>query len=307
MATYAAGQIISPSPYNTMLTSVRNKLGVGTGNQGLGQPILGSNVAVGDVVKFSDFSNLISDANMLYEHLFNSLNNTAVAPIRTDLIKYDNAIVSTLNQINSHYGNCFASKDSFGITVTNASSSFKTAVREASITFPTGDAARYFFNSGGVVILGFAGTNLTGNDKSSGFQNMINVGAPAVQLSYSKLTRLGTGYTLPVYLTNFTYYNLTTSYQSIFKITDTVSSNADYHNNYILIEAKTAALNVSGHADAGNVVYFRATLSDQSSIDPRPVLGNFNFSCYLRTPDETYLNNTWGNVNTINFATVSSS
>jgi len=116
-------------------------------------------------------------------------------------------------------------------------------------TFPTFDEARYFFNSGGAFnIYGSISGYSTGTGWDGAGFNEIFTTMGTIYMNYTQTTQSGSGGTP----TSIGYYDLTTSYQTIFSQT----GSGAYTDATLVIAAQRSA--------SGNYVQIRVTLTPGS-------------------------------------------
>jgi hypothetical protein len=123
-------------------------------------------------------------------------------------------------------------------TVTTASEGWdSTATQEVSVTFNSANAMRWFFNGGGKVRITVGTTEASVNPKDQAFKDL---GTAIGNLDIGSLTtsRSGTGETLTTNGLALGFHDLTTSYQTILKLT---SDNTNYTSNHVEIFAKLDA------------------------------------------------------------------
>ena len=171
------------------------------------------------------------------------------------------------------------------------------------LSFATGDAARYFFNSGGQLKLtcsnpnSTAGINLLFNNLAS------NVGTVAMSapssgtvtisgVSYNGITKVGGGGNAPTISTNSGYYAMTTSNVTLF--TQTASTGpSGYLSTFIRAIAKSNGTQGS-NGDTGSIITLY-TIWDE--VPDGLVVGTGSaVTVTAQAPETTYLANTWGTI-----------
>ena len=141
-------------------------------------------------------------------------------------------------------------------------------IMEVSFTWAGGDEARHFFNAGGKVGIESAtntATNHTGKDTiiTSLFSQMGSFRLGATTSSITGTTSDTTGGNL-----SLGYYDLTTSYQTIWSLTESNSTyNATYNSQLsLVVEAKTSAAHADGRDNNGNVVTLKFTIDADDGV-----------------------------------------
>jgi hypothetical protein len=171
------------------------------------------------------------------------------------------------------------------------------------VTFANGDAARYFFNSGGQLKLtcshanSTAGINLLFNNLTSNVGTVV-MSAPtsgAVTISgtsFNGITKIGGGGSTPTISTNSGYYAMTTSNANVF--TQTASTGpTGYLSTFIRVVAKSNGTQGS-NGDTGSVVTLY-TIWDEVP-DGLTVGTGSTVTVTAQAPETTYLANSWGTI-----------
>ena len=294
--TYASGQLIQAWDYNRIAwggntaayTNSINNLayiwGVGSGTSGYGQSVSAiAPVSLTNTVTAAQWSGLILAVNGAIGHQSGAGNllagggNIGVTAGAT-IVPFAN-VVTAINTITTNK----ALYSAQGATTTgtvyspNPTAAAVTAyagyVSERTVTFASGDAARYFFNAGGQ--LNFVVTSVTNND---GLARSTGVAA-ALAISSS-----GFGATA--------YNALTTNYVQILS----VAGSGSYNTDSAQLNVKSGAQNVSGNGDKGAVITFGSYLN---SVAHGAFNGSFNVTYNHRIdivyPETTYLTSSpWG-------------
>jgi hypothetical protein len=268
--TYAQYGTIQASDFNTLVggnpvttSGTLNAVwATGGTNAGYGQTAV-ANVTVGtSVAAASQWASLVSNTANAASHQGTSITSVAV-PVSGGTVTYLSAIPTNLTTIYTSRLNAATQ----GSTTSNAAtygSTWSTQITFThTVTFSSGDAARYFFNAGGQLKItcshanNTAGINLLLNNLAS------NVGTVALSspitgavtiagTSYNGVTRVGGGGNSPTISTNSGYYALSTSNTTLF--TQTASTGpAGYLATYIRVIAKTNGTQGT-NGDVGNVI-----------------------------------------------------
>ena len=171
------------------------------------------------------------------------------------------------------------------------------------VTFANGDAARYFFNSGGQLKLtcaqanSTAGINLLFNNLASNI-GTVAMSAPTsgavtiVGTSYNGITKVGGGGSTPTISTNSGYYAMTTSNANVF--TQLASTGpSGYLSTFIRVIAKSNGTQGS-NGDAGSVITLY-TVWDEVP-DGLTVGTGSTTTVTAVAPESTYVANTWGTI-----------
>jgi hypothetical protein len=244
---------ISQSDYNLIRAKVVGVLGPGVGNSGWGQTIQSSAVAEGNTVSIKEWSKLKYDIFNSWLHLYNTTPSlTAISEgnlVRANAINspysqydsYANVIVS--NRMNSPGTGQYITRSTppaprTEVWVANYNTPWATKLSTiVSASWSNGDAARYFFNSGGELRFTTSRTGGTGSTQNLSWTTLLqNVGT----------VRFGgaiPGGVVSSGVGNF--YSLTNTFQTFF----TVASSNPYSNNSFKMSARTPGVNnVNGGA-----------------------------------------------------------
>jgi len=268
---------------------------------GYGQPALG-NVTVGTQVYAADWANLVNKTANVASHQGTSI-TTVTAPAAGGTITYLSAIPTNLGTIYAPRLNAATQGSTVANTATVATTWSAGAVFTHTISFANGDAARYFFNSGGQLKVtcthanSTAGINLLFNNLASNVGTVV-LSAPTTgtitisSVSFTGITKIGGGGNTPTTLPNNGYFALNTSNANVF--TQLASTGpSGYLSTFIRIVAKSnGTQGVNG--DAGSVITLY-TVWDEIP-DGLTVGTGSSTTVTVQAPETTYLANTWGTI-----------
>jgi hypothetical protein len=298
--TYAQFGLIQATDYNGFVTTVNNLWGTGSGDSGYGQSTTLSSVAASNTVTASQWSTLIARMNSMRQHQAGSGVTTGLtSPNTGDTIAYLSTLSSSLNTISGSRLVAAAVGTEVGATaITNTATWGGIAVKEASYTWSSANAMRYFFNAGGYVQ--FTGVNsfFSGTTKSTDWNTLVdNCGTIRIKAQSSE--KIGGGGSPSVYNTNLGFYDLPISYtpepQAIILRQYSPTATGGYNLNYATFEARLNAA-----AGSSTILYMRMTLTDAdpdlSGAPADTIIGTAQFD-YSHTPPSTaFLSNVWGGV-----------
>ena len=276
---YVAGDTILDDEYNTFVTStnpigINHIMGTGATVYGLGQTEL-AGVAAGDggnTITAASWNALLTAMDNIGDHTNDSLTaRTQVAAGDTIAIKA--AIAADLVSLAAE-----VAAGSVNATALSAGSELQSSVASAryvgshivehTVTFANANNMRFFFNAGGKIRVnltrnGNGGGAKTGKDDSVDelIAAMGNFDIASVQS-----TRSGSGETLTTDGFAIGFQDVTTSYQTVFLLTQ---ANGDYTSMTLKGELK-------GNATAGSTtnVTIKMTLTDADSGDGEFTDGN---------------------------------
>lgn len=294
--------LIGISPSSTANT-VNTTWAVGNGNKGYGQTVIG-NVSSGGSVVANDWANLVNTTANVGLHQATTL-SSVTTPVAGARIDYNSNIVTNINSI---YANRLsaASQGTTASTTTTRATVWSSAITFThTVTFESGDKARYFFNAGGQLSLQFSA--VTGGGVGSLFSTLatacgtVYLSAPTSGsitiggTSFNGVTKVGGTDTPTTLLTNTGYYALTTSNQEIFKQLASVGPSG-YTSSFISINAKTNSP-VGSNGDNGNTITF-TTLWDEIP-NGLQVPANTSTILVVRPPSTTRLTQSWGTISVV--------
>ena len=271
---YVAGDKILDDHYNEFVNGsspegINAIFGTGTGNLGLGQTELPT-VEAGQTIVAAKWNSLFTAMDAVAGQSNTSVTSTG-AKAAGDTIAVKSALIANMASLATAVQAGCANATS-GVTAGSADQSLASSatydqrhVTEASFTFAGGDEARFFFNAGGSCRVAITNAETAGTSKDDVLnklnQQMGNFDLKATTSTVSGTTdgsssADSTGGNLAL-----GYYDLTTSYQRIFTITESTTS---YHSSYndkifIHIEAKTNAAHADGRGNNGTVITIKVT------------------------------------------------
>lgn len=307
--SYAQFGIIAASDFNTLVggnpTATANTLNAtwatGSGAAGYGQTAQ-ANVAVSDTVLASSWANLVNRTASAASHQGSSI-TSVTAPVAGGAITYLSAIPTNLQTIYTNRRNAATQSSTTSNAVASGSTWSDSATFTHTATFANGDAARYFFNSGGQLAITVSHANTTSGINLLLNQLCTNVGtivlssvtsgtATIAGTSYNGITKIGGGGNAPTISTNSGYFALSTSNANAFYQTASTGPSG-YLSTNINIFVKTNGT-VGSNGDVGNVVTIY-TVWDE--IPNGLVVGTgATTTLTVRPPEVTNLANSWGTI-----------
>jgi hypothetical protein len=322
--TYASGQLIEATDYNgfastTANANVNDIWGVGSGDKGWGQSSTLSTVAPGGTVTAAQWADLNSRISSI-----GSQTNTTITSRTSPTVGDTISVLSNLNTdlvaLTTNRGNTNAAApivrtwtgNIAKTSATGSGSSPWTITWTHTITFPSANQARYFWNAGGLIQIDMAKTNNVTDADADWNAFVAQVGillmagrvnnAPQTIVggTYPGVTRVsGSGGTQLVLASNTGWYSLIggAAATTIFQLQNTASP---YTSDLITV---TAAVNV-----ARTTLTFVTTWSDSGSGQTSnisggtdttsPFGGSFGTAPAVMVgyyaPSTNWLTDTWG-------------
>jgi hypothetical protein len=307
--SYAQFGTIQASDFNTLVggdpTATANTLNatwaVGSSAAGYGQTAQ-ANVSAGQTIGASEWANLVNRTANAATHQGSSI-TSVTAPSAGGSITYLSAIPTNLQTIYTNRRNAATQSSTTSNAVVSGATWSSLATFTHTATFANGDAARYFFNSGGQLAITVSLANTTAGINLLLNQLCTNVGtvvlssvtsgsATIAGTGYNGITKVGGGGNAPTISTNSGYYNLTTSNANVFYQTASTGPSG-YLSTNINIFMKTNGT-VGSNGDVGNVVTIY-TVWDE--IPNGLTVGTgATTTLTVRPPEVTNLANTWGTI-----------
>ena len=253
--TYTTGSLIQASDYNTFQTSLNTIWSTGSGDSGWGQTNI-SNVSVGSSVAATNWATLVNNLSTAGAQTATTITSRS-APTSGNVISVLANVATDITSCTTNRGNATSSGTEYGTFTGTTSQTAGTGSGQATwtitfthtVTFPSADQARYFWNAGGRVRLQY-GKSSTGTDIDSDWNTLagypgsiyitgrVNSTSQTIAgVSYTGTTRIGgTGGTQTTLATTTGWYQMTGTPTTIFQLNN---SNSPYTGEYI---QTTAAL-----------------------------------------------------------------
>jgi len=318
--TYSVGGLIQATDYNGFVSTtsganVNNVWGTGSTTSGWGQTGL-STVSAGGLVTATQWASLVNTISSMGSQTGTTITSRS-APTAGQTISVLAAINTDLTNITTNRGNAAASGTQFGTFSGTTSKTSATGSGQAAwtitfthtITFPSANQTRYFFNAGGIIRINY-GKSSTGTDSDpdwntlAGYVGSINLTGGAQTIAaqaYTGTTRIGgTGGTQTTLATGTGWYALTGSPTTIFQLNNPT---APYTTEFIRTTATATSTTVltlvttwvsdgsSGAGTSSNISGGTAVTSPATSIGA--ATAPTTLVTYV-PPSTSFLTNSWG-------------
>jgi hypothetical protein len=306
---YAQFGLIQATDFNTLVggnpTATANTLNAtwatGSGTAGYGQTAV-ANVAAANTVLATSWNALVSNTASAASHQGSTITGVT-APVAGTTVTFLSAVPTNLQTIYTNRLNAGTQSGTTANTATRGTTWSTALTFTHTATFANGDAARFFFNSGGQLKMtvshanNAAGINLLFNNLAS------NVGTVALSApssgtasiagtTFNGITKVGGGGNAPTISQNNGYYALTTSNANVF--TQTASTGpSGYLSSFIRFIVKSNGT-VGSNGDVGNVVTI-FTVWDEVP-DGLTVGSGSATTLTVVPPETTNIANTWGTI-----------
>ena len=273
----------------TLTPAIGNQWGTGTGNHGLGQSTAaitapGNGVASGNPITAIQWNNLLSVVN-------NCLQHEGQAPITPPSVTTQ-TLVTAFPSLSSGTSTAYNNSGSTGLALVTGtpsvgltSTSWALATFTQTVTFSTGDAARYFFNAGGTISINFGRTGGTSSTADANFDALC-AACGTITLGYANTTKTGGSGTPTTLLNsgNGGYWSGTAIDVIHFKQFNTISS---YTTDYIQVEYHWSGTVANGGSPTLNI---KVTYQCNAHVQD----GTTSVTITPNAPSTAYLTNTWG-------------
>lgn len=314
--TYSVGGLIEATDYNgfannTSSGNVNAIWGAGAGNYGYGQSTTLSTVSVGGTVTATSWADLVNRIASIGSHTGVTI-TSRTAPVAGNTITVLNAVATDLSNLFTNRAN--AAISGAAVTpatgtwwqATNTPNSAWTITTTHTINFANAAAARYFFNSGGLIRWATSKTT-TGTEADDEWNDLASTLDGNIFLSgantahtingvvYTGTTKSGGTGTPTTLATTTGFYNLTTTATTLFQ---QAADSSPYTGDFIRL---TAAVNSN---TTPTILTYTTTWVNASSATPGsteiitgggPGAGPTTVVDYI-APETTFLSNSWGAV-----------
>ena len=321
--TYSSGSQILAADYNTFVgntTAGLNRVwSTGSGDAGWGQTGIAT-VSTSGIVTATNWATLVNNLSTSGTQTNTTL-TSRTAPVTGNIIGILANVQTDINSVTTNRGNAAASGTTSSTwtgsiaktTATGSGGAAWTITWTQTITFPSADQARYFWNAGGLVRLDMSKTS-TGTDIDADWNTFVgtvgtlymsgrvNSAAQTIAgVSYTGFTRSGGSGTPSPNLTTTGWYSLTpgAAATTLWQLNSTVSP---YTGDFIRV---TAAVNAgstvltlvtlwnqttnSGAGETANISGGTDTASPYTAFGTAPAV-----LCRFVPPSTASLSNSWG-------------
>ena len=325
--TYSAGSTILASDFNSFVgptasggtagANLNDIWSTGSGDKGWGQTAVANPSAPSVVTAANQWTSLVNNLATAGTQTGTSM-TSRTAPTAGNTITILSALNTDLTNATTNRGNAVVSGTEYGTftgttsktSATGSGTSAWTITFTHTVTFPSADQARYFWNAGGIVRLKY-GKSSTGTTADTiwnalaGYCGSINLTGRVNSNSqliagttYTGTTRLNpTGGTETILAENTGWYNLTGTPVAIFQLTSTGSYTGEYIRTTATATSTTVLTLVTTWVSDGASVGTTANITGgtATSSPSTTITGTAPTTlCTYLPPSSTYLTNTWG-------------
>ena len=296
--SYDAGQLIRASDYNTFSNQLAAIAGPSTGTMGWGQSTAPyANVAASNTVTATQWTGLIQKMQAAYTHQNNYVYGNGTLPTSVTAGSTITAMGWITSGLNNMYGDAQNGKiltprsDSAATNATYNGGWGTTGNRGLqfwhTVTFPSADAARYFFNAGGQLKLSFSRSGGSATSRNSEWSQLAADCGTRV-FEWKRTYRAGGGGAAPTTYTAGYWNTGTTNIPQMLQY----DSGGSYSNNYIITYAYEGGAASNGGYQT--IVFNSYWINSWANGWQDWVDGSATTSLVVSYPSTTYIANTWG-------------
>jgi hypothetical protein len=286
---------------STSSSNINTVWSTGNGKNGYGQTAVASVSSNGKVLA-SEWAGVISTVASVASHQGTAITAITTPATGSPVVYYDSLPTNITNVYNGR-NNASAQGSSSTTNTVNSSTWFNVITFTQTVTFASGDAARYFFNAGGQLALTF--THPTGSG-INGLFNALGTACGTLVISspnsgtvsiasvgYNGISKVGGSGSTTTLLPNVGYWGMTTTNQEVFKQFGGTftSGGGTYSQNFLSVNVKTNGAQGS-NGDNGSTITI-TTVWDEVPNGLTAQAGT-TVSLTVRPPSTTYLTSAWG-------------
>lgn len=306
--TYSAGNIILDDDYNIFATgnaagtgdqsvaNINSIIGVGGGEFGYGQGNEVGPVSAGDQVRATDWTTLLARMNTLANHQGTTITSIS-NPSSGDTVAAYTALSANITAVYNNKLNAAGSGSDITRTTTSTSSWNNSSVLTQTITFPSRNQLRYFFNAGGMIRCSWSRSGGTSSSQNTSWTDTLNAAGTIVltsdgaaktidSVSYTGITKIGGSGTNQILNTSNGIYDISATPTIQFKQIPPSGYGDNEIEYYMSIPSN------------GTVLTLTTDLSDDYAPpdpgSPDNVDGTLTQTLVVRPPSTTYLTASWG-------------
>jgi hypothetical protein len=322
--TYTSGSLIQAADYNgfvstTSGSNINDVWGTGSSDKGWGQTAL-STVAATNTVTATQWAGLVNTLASMGSQTNTTL-TSRTAPVTGTTISILANVASDITSVTTNRGNAAASGTTSSTwtgniaktTATGSGQSSWTITWTQTVTFPSANQARYFWNAGGLVRIDMSKTSV-GTDSDADWNSFVGtVGTLYLSgrvngasqtiagTAYTGFTRVGGSGTPSPNLTTTGWYSLTpgAAATNMFQLTNTSTGyTSDYIQVAAAIDATSTILTLTTTWYDGGTVTAGATRDISGGTDTASPFSTFGTAPAVLVryipPSTSYLTNSWG-------------
>jgi hypothetical protein len=213
---YTSGDTILDDHYNDFATSVNAVWGVGSGDSGYGETTTVSAVSAGTTITAAQWVTLLARISSSASHQGSSI--TAISnPSAGDTIAAYTALSTNIGTITTNRLNVATRQSAVNTNRDNTNTFTGTLTFTHKWAWGSVNEARYFFNAGGRLSISGSQTGHGSDDKGNNWASLLTAAGTYQVTAQSGGKSGGSGSTDTNLTTTAGYYDLTSSYLTVFK------------------------------------------------------------------------------------------
>ena len=241
---YTTGDTILDDHYNDFATSVNALWGTGTGDAGYGETTTVSAVSAGATITATQWTTLLARMNSMASHQSSSI--TAISnPSAGNTISAFTALSTNIGTITTNRLNVAARQGVANTNRDNTNTFTGTLTFTNKWAWASANQARYFFNAGGRLSISGSQSGHGSDSKGNEWANLLTQAGTYYVYSQTSGKSGGSG-SPTVNNTNYGYYDLTTSYVTVFQ---QYEDTGPYTANYVYWQLRSADAGASVEAN----------------------------------------------------------
>lgn len=313
--SYVSGNNIAASDYNTFVTgtaagtyttgtpNIGVVWGVGNNRYGYGQSLSSiSPTLTGTNVTATQWTGLLSITNNIASHenvtLASIPGSVTPGTVISAIGNLSADVTTVFNSVGSAYSLAAGTANNTQFTGSWGGSGNRRLVFTQVVNFASGDAARYFFNAGGLIALSFSRSGGSATTRNTDWTNLAaNCGA--VQVGYRNTVKAGGGGASPTIILNASnggYWNQTyNTAKTHFKQFDNATP---YTTDYIQVDVTTSGTQ-GANGDVGPTITITTYwVNAYSNTFQQTVDGTATTALTIYTPGSSFFTtaNPWGTI-----------
>jgi len=258
---YTSGDTILDDHYNDFATSVNALWGTGSGDSGYGQGTTVSSVSAGSTITAAQWTTLLARMNSMASHQGSSI--TAIShPSAGGTISAFTALSTNISTITTNRLNVAARQSVANTNRDNTNTFTGTLTFTHKWQWGSVNQARYFFNAGGRLSISGDQFSHTSRDKANNWDTLLQQAGTYYVYAQTAGKSGGSGSPTTNLTTTAGYYDLTSSYLTVFQQYEDTSP---YTANYVRWQLRTQD---SGASVEASCIWVDAAAEDTQPFTP---------------------------------------
>ena len=232
---YTSGDTILDDHYNDFATSVNALWGTGSTDSGYGESTTVAAVSAGATITAAQWTTLLARMNSMASHQGTSITSIS-NPSAGDTIAAYTALSTNIAAINTARLTVATRQAASNTNRDNTATFTGTLTFTHKWAWGSANQARYFFNAGGRLSISGTQTGHTSRTKADNWASLLTA-AGTYQVTAQASGKSGGSGSADTNNTNYGYYDLTTSYVTVFKQLEDTSP---YTANFVQWQLKSS-------------------------------------------------------------------